>query len=156
MVETLELILNYPVNLAELKALITSPDEQRLIWPDSKFPFCETEWLEKLTFNDGHRSYYCLMNGEPVGHIALRSTDDAKTKRIVFIVVAPHCRQKGIGRFILDEIEKICLQEKLAERLTLRVRSHNNTAKSLYAKCGYRSYAIEGTAIDMEKLLISS
>ncbi|MBN1482400.1 GNAT family N-acetyltransferase [candidate division KSB1 bacterium] len=153
--ETLEMILNYSVNLDGLKKMITSPDEQRLVWPDSKFPFFDTEWLEKLAFNDGHRSYYCLMDGEPVGHLALRRTDDAHIRRIVFVVVAPHCRQKGIGRFMINEIEKICRREKLAEKLTLRVRSHNRIAKSLYEKCGYRVYAIEGTAMDMEKLLIS-
>ncbi|MBN1466759.1 GNAT family N-acetyltransferase [candidate division KSB1 bacterium] len=150
----MEMLLNYPVNLGGLKTLITSPDEQYLVWPDSHVPFREAEWLEKLDCDAGHRSYYCMIGGEAVGHIAIRKTDVAHIMRIVFVVVAPAHRKRGIGHYMLDEIEKICVRERLAEQLTLRVRSYNKIAQSLYQKCGYRVYAVEGTAIDMEKHLI--
>ena len=150
----MDMLLNYPVNLHGLKTLITSPYEQHLVWPDSKVPFCDMEWLDKLDYDEGHRSYYCSINGKAVGHIAIRKTDVAYTMRIVFVVVAPIHRKKGIGHYMLDEIEKICIREKLVEKLTLRVRSYNKIAQSLYQKCGYKVYAVEGTAIDMEKRLI--
>ncbi|MBN1559345.1 GNAT family N-acetyltransferase [candidate division KSB1 bacterium] len=149
----MEMLLNYPVNLQGLKTLITSHHEQYLVWPDSKVPFCETEWLKKLDYDEGHRSYYCMIDREAVGHIAIRKTDMQHTMRIVFVVVAPVYRKRGIGHYMLDEIEKICMREKLAEKLTLRVRSYNKIAQSLYQKCGYKVYAVEGTAIDMEKHL---
>ena len=152
----MEFKLNYPLDLSGLKAMITSPIEQHLVWPDSNVPFVETEWLEKLDYSQGHRSYYCLIDEQPVGHVGIRKTDSAQTKHIVFVVVAPLHREMGIARYMINEIEQICLREHLAERLTLRVRSYNKIAKSLYEKCGYSVFSVKGTALDMEKRLINS
>lgn len=149
----MEILLNYPINLDGLKSLITSQSEQFLVWPDASYPFYDQEWLEKLNYNEGHRSYYCIIEKTIVGHIAVRKTNGEHTMRIVFIVVAPHYRQIGIARFMVGEIERLCRQEKLAEKLSLRVRSYNKIAKTLYEKCGYVVYAVNGTAIDMEKTL---
>jgi len=61
---------------------------------------------------------------------------NASTGHILTIDVSPTHRQKGIGRMLLQAIERI-FKEKDMKTCHLEVREDNTAAISLYQKLGY-------------------
>jgi ribosomal-protein-alanine N-acetyltransferase len=52
------------------------------------------------------------------------------------IVVAPDCRQKGIGKHLLDNLLAIARETK-SESVLLEVRESNSLARTLYQRAGF-------------------
>ncbi|WP_442506559.1 GNAT family N-acetyltransferase [Novipirellula sp. SH528] len=87
------------------------------------------------------------VNGEPGGRLYLHRRDDEH--RIVDIALLPPFRGKGIGRRIMRQI----LGE--ADKLHLPVRihvEHNNPAKHLYDRLGFKKIDDTGVYFLMEHL----
>lgn len=82
-------------------------------------------------------------------------TDEA---HIVNLAVHPRLRKQGVGRLLLDHIEKKMRLQGL-KRALLEVRVGNTAARKLYEQKGYREnglrkdYYVDEDAVLMEKLL---
>ncbi|WP_233548286.1 GNAT family N-acetyltransferase [Aurantiacibacter zhengii] len=72
------------------------------------------------------------------------------------MAVLPGHRGHGIGRALMEAVEAEALKRG-ACKITLEVLSGNETAKALYAKCGYGDYELDpaaGKAMFWQKKLI--
>ncbi len=61
--------------------------------------------------------------------------------QIMNIAVLPEFRGRGIGKGLMNELEKVCI-ERNCEFISLEVAVDNISAVSLYKKCGYAQVAI--------------
>ena len=71
------------------------------------------------------------------------------------LAVLPGHRGKGIGRALMDAVDTEALKRG-ACKVTLEVLSGNDTAKTLYQRCGFGDYALDagtGTAMFWQKAL---
>lgn len=57
---------------------------------------------------------------------------------IMNIAVRPGFRRLGVGKAIMDHIERIALKERL-RRILLEVARNNKAGRALYKKCGFSS-----------------
>jgi len=55
-------------------------------------------------------------------------------------VVAPAFREQGIGKFLLDEVEKYARRNRYS-KINLEVRNDNIKAQNLYKKAGFKECA---------------
>lgn len=69
---------------------------------------------------------------------------------IARIAVDASCRRQGIGRKILEQVEKICA-EKAITRLLLDVRESNETARGFYLDYGFKEDGIRKNFYEMPK-----
>ncbi|MBX7151812.1 GNAT family N-acetyltransferase [bacterium] len=73
-------------------------------------------------------------------------------KGLIFrMYVAPYARRKGIGNLLMQELLKRIRQIKGIEIVWLTVLSHNDAAKSLYKKYGFRIFSVELNAIKWKR-----
>jgi ribosomal-protein-alanine N-acetyltransferase len=54
------------------------------------------------------------------------------------IAVHPDHRRDGLGRFIMDYVEKSCVQRGL-QKILLDVARRNTPARNLYKRCGFQT-----------------
>lgn len=76
------------------------------------------------------------LDGAPVGCVGLKRTnaDFSEVKRMW---VSPDARGLGLGRRLLEELERLAKQERI-KRLRLDTNKTLTEARALYAACGYR------------------
>lgn len=84
------------------------------------------------------------MTGYGIIYFAL---DEAEIARIA---VEDSCRRQGVGREILNQVEKIC-KEKGIRRLLLDVRESNETARGFYLSYGFIEDGARKNFYDMPK-----
>jgi ribosomal-protein-alanine N-acetyltransferase len=73
-------------------------------------------------------------DGVIVGYVCLMSLFEEA--QILDIAVAPDQRGKGIARLLMDYAVAVA-RDKRADVLALEVRSTNNSAITLYERCGF-------------------
>jgi len=105
--------------------------------------FPEDAWNENLISEElikGKQSYFALfLNDEMIAYLNGFTVDsEAELNRIA--VLTEH-RNKGIGRYLLNEYVKF-LKENGCTRLMLEVRETNHPAISLYASAGFKKDGI--------------
>jgi GNAT superfamily N-acetyltransferase len=97
------------------------------------------------------------LDGEAVGCGALRRLDDA-TGELKRMYVAPAARRLGVGRGLLDELERRARGLGL-RRLVLETGLRQHEAMAMYERAGYAriecfgEYEGGGASVCMEKLL---
>jgi ribosomal-protein-alanine N-acetyltransferase len=130
---------------------------ERLVYA-GELPWTKSAFLSEIYSRFKHLYLCILQNERIIGFIGVRLLgEDA---HITNIAVIPEYQSKGIGSFLLAEVQQYALKNK-CDRLTLEVRLSNIDAQRLYRKLGFVSRAIktayytEGNedALDMVKFL---
>jgi ribosomal-protein-alanine N-acetyltransferase len=97
------------------------------------------ELFEEELKRDLARYFVAEIDGEVAGYMGY--WEAPQEAHIINLAVGPKFRQKGLGAKMLDH----CLEfarKKGARLATLEVRTSNEAAQALYAKCGFRTVAI--------------
>lgn len=87
---------------------------------------------------DGQAAGYCIV------YFVL---DEGEIARIA---VDTSCRRQGVGRKLLEQVEKIC-EEKSIIRLMLDVRESNETARKFYRSFGFEEDGIRKNFYEIPK-----
>lgn len=96
---------------------------------DSLWTFASDETVRTLVTAKEKES------GELVGYYALQYVlDEAE---IAIIAVAAKFRRQGVGRELIEEIKKFCINKEI-KTLHLEVRSENEAALHLYRAMGFQ------------------
>jgi [ribosomal protein S18]-alanine N-acetyltransferase len=132
----MKLVLNDPLNLDRLAALLVDQDELLLVWPEAKFPFDQEQWHERLASHPGNRSYFIAFDGEMIGHVALLATGEAQTLAVSYVFIDPQYRGRGLGMQLMALVEAEA-RRLGARALRLRVRSYNPRARRVYEAAGF-------------------
>jgi RimJ/RimL family protein N-acetyltransferase len=149
----LALVLNTPLDLAPLRALLSDRDELYLVWPDATYPFDERQWRELLLSRPGNRSYFVAIDGAIVGHSALLETDEPHVYAISYLFIRPDQRGRGFGKELMSLIEIEARNIPGIQALRLRVRTYNPRAAHVYAAAGFVGEQQDGTLVIMRKSL---
>ncbi len=100
--------------------------------------FCQKQAFVVTAEIDGRIVGYCIV------YFAL---DEGEIARIA---VAASQRRQGVGREILNQVEKLCAERGIV-RLLLDVRESNETARSFYLQFGFREDGIRKHFYDMPR-----
>ena len=144
---------NAPLDTEGIAALIRDPADLRLVWPKALWPFDHGQWRETLAPEEGHRSFFFSVDGETVGHGAIRRLERPGACSINYLFLAKGWRGQGHGEEMVRSLEAYAGGRLGAGELTLVVRSYNQGAMRCYAKCGFETDFVEGTLIRMAKKL---
>jgi ribosomal protein S18 acetylase RimI-like enzyme len=98
----------------------------------------------KVQFPDAEH-WALLKNGRPVGRLIVNP--EAESFRVVDISVLPAERGCGLGSWVLGELLRRA--ERLAPLVRLQV-AHENPARRLYERFGFRAVDDDGQRISME------
>ena len=103
---------------------------EQLSFPDPWTRGMLEDWLHA----PGYIMLCAVHEGHPVGYAAAYRTVDEIN--IGSLAVFPVWRKRGIGKALLDELDRTALGLGLGG-ITLEVRASNEAAIALYRKCGY-------------------
>ncbi len=92
-------------------------------------------FAQRNTFN---RILIALVDGERAGSVAV-SLRRAHTAFVNFLLVVPQCRNRGIGRRMLEETITYSMEHGL-ERIRLETYSCLKAARKLYSRLGFAMY----------------
>ena len=104
-------------------------------------PWSEEAVLDLLRYDPagGGRVFKFALVAEGAGYVSVSGViDEAEVGNIV---VAPECRGRGYGRMLLEELENILASRGIG-KIFLEVDSTNQSALSLYRRCGFAEYGI--------------
>lgn len=125
----------------DVKELI---DVQRMVY-DGKIPWTRSAFLSELLSALPHL-YLCVEHSERlVGFIGCRLSDG--DGHITNIAILPAYQGKGLGTFLLKEIEAYAIKNQCTS-LSLEVRLGNREAQRLYRKVGFVSRAVKNGYYD--------
>ncbi len=77
---------------------------------------------------NSYRYQICLLDGKPVGYIALGDKNDIQ------YCVDPDYQGKGIGTFMVKELFN------KNDKLEAYVKTHNITSQKIFEKIGFKNY----------------
>ncbi len=100
--------------------------------------FCQKQAFVLIAELDGRIVGYCIV------YFVL---DEGEIARIA---VDTSCRRQGVGRELLNQVEKICTEKRMV-RLLLDVRESNKTAREFYLNYGFEEDGIRKNFYDMPK-----
>jgi ribosomal protein S18 acetylase RimI-like enzyme len=131
----------------------TRADEMTLVdWADEQ----KQDFL-RMQFEAQHRHYlstcpgasFSLIErrGEPIGRLYLHECDGEV--RIVDIALLPVARGQGVGTALLEEV--LASADVQGQRVTIHVE-HDNPARRLYERLGFREVESRGFHVFMERL----
>ncbi len=123
-------------------------------------PWSRNMFLEEMRQRHSRMTVF-RSQGELVGYMCFWEVLDEA--HLLNIAVHPQRRGHGVGKYMMDYLEKVSLQDGL-KRIILEVARRNNAARDLYKKCGFSSIgfrkkyyaAVEDDALVMEKWLGNS
>ena len=109
-------------------------------------------WTAKSIEDTYNQSQTFIVTAESEGKIAgycivYFVLDEGEIARIA---VDGLCRRQGVGRKLLEQVEKIC-KEKNIIRLMLDVRESNDSARKFYQSFGFEEDGIRKNFYDMPK-----
>ena len=124
----------------------------RVDWPDE-----HKQAFLRMQFEAQHRHYLSTYHGasfslverhgQPIGRLYLHERDGEV--RIVDIALLPAARGQGIGTALLDEV--LASAQARGQRVTIHVE-HDNPARRLYERLGFREVESRGFHVFMERL----
>lgn len=136
------------------------PDPKFLMqWagPKYTFPLSWEQMKSKIDETDLHKTKNVLFSAtipntfEIIGHIQLTIIDRAAgIGNIGSVLVFKEFRNKGFGSEIIREIVKFGFQDKNLNELGLNVFDYNLSAITCYQKIGFKEYAFEKNAREVE------
>ena len=120
-------------------------------------PWSRNMFMDELA-NQAASVIVFTFEGDLIGYLCFWEVVDEG--HLLNIAVHPSRRRDGLGSFIMDYLERCCVQRGLS-RILLDVARRNAPARNLYKKCGFHSigfrknyYAeVQDDALVMEKCL---
>ena len=122
----------------------TAADAERLagLLTDEGYPAGTSDLAARIERFSGAGSRVVVADagGEVIGfiafHVVARFETDERFVRIVTLVVDPGVRERGIGRQLLGEAERVAREEG-ATHLEITAGHHRPEARQLYESLGY-------------------
>lgn len=126
-----EQICHFPQNAEELF----------FMFPKAAYPFT----LSQLETAVGNRfdSTVVLQGEEVVGFANFYEIKDNHHCSIGNVIVNPKFRNQGIGKYLIQTMERIGIEKYKVSEMHLSCFNTNTNGLLLYAKLGYEPYAIE-------------
>ena len=147
-------ILNFPVDVNLIHALVEDDQDLRLMMPSAEIPFDEKQWEEILSPTSNSLSFIVKKENETIGHFALLRIDkEIKEATLGLIYLTNKLRKTGTAHDLLKLAEQTAKNLFEIKTLKLNVRSFNLSAYNLYLKSGYTEYENIETLIRMQKSL---
>lgn len=112
------------------------------LFSDEGYPAGPSDVASRLEHFNGPTSIAAVaeVEGEPLGfvgfHVVARLESDAGFVRVVALVVDPGARDRGVGRLLMEEAERIG-REAGAVFIEVTAGHHRPDAKRLYESLGY-------------------
>lgn len=107
---------------------------------------CEQALKRFLQYDLAH-CYLAKLNRDYVGFISLSLgisiSKGYPVLRVDGLYTAPNCRNKGVGRKLMQHAVKLATENK-AHRLQLETDDDNSAARALYTKLGFEQLAGKG------------
>lgn len=126
-----EKICNLPQNEEELF----------FMFPKADFPLTVSR-LES-TVDSRFDSTVVLLNDEIVGFANFYEVKEGEYCSIGNVIVSSSFRNRGIGQFLIEAMEKIGIEKYHVSEFRLSCFNTNTNGFFLYSKSGYRPYGIE-------------
>lgn len=149
--DMLYLSKNDPLDFSILATMLSDPADLKLVWPEARHPFDETEWLASFPGIDPSASYYVLTGDGPAGHAALFGTTEPDRLHLAWVYLKPELRGNGIGQQLLSLLEAHATDALRAVALTLKTNTFNPRAYHIYSKAGFYETDQQGDTIFMRK-----
>ncbi|TCG06934.1 hypothetical protein BZM27_22935 [Paraburkholderia steynii] len=105
--------------------------------PAIAFPL-QSDLIATELVKEGQRSFSVLEGGRVVGFGQFWVIEPGAV-HIGRVIVSPHCRGRGIGRYLVQALVMEGLSSTGAGRATLRVACGNDRARALYASMGFEA-----------------
>ena len=115
--------------------LIEKRDRLEINWSDQAI----SDHLQK----ENNFNFYLLDNDHPIGVLIghfLYQDQKVSEFEILHIAVLPEFRNQGLGRMILEELEKQLKSTEKSVKIFLEAIAINKFAIKLYEKLGYKAY----------------
>ena len=115
--------------------LIEKRDRLEINWSDRAI----SDHLQK----ENNFNFYLLDNDHPIGVLIghfLYQDQKVSEFEILHIAVLPEFRNQGLGRMILEELEKQLKSTGKSVKIFLEASAINKFAIKLYEKLGYKAY----------------
>ena len=115
--------------------IIQKRDRLEINWSDQAI----SDHLQK----ENSFNFYLLDNDHPIGVLIghfLYQDQKVSEFEILHIAVLPEFRNQGLGRMILEELEKQLKSTGKSVKIFLEASAINNFAIKLYEKLGYKAY----------------
>jgi ribosomal-protein-alanine N-acetyltransferase len=122
-----------PADAADIAAMSRDEIEQGLVWS-------WTEERVRHAIDSAHVNVALIRDDQALIAFGIMAYRDEKASLLLFSVRPSHRRQ-GIGRTLLDWLEKVAREAGL-RRVLLECRRDNAAARNFYAENGYHELAI--------------
>ena len=132
------------VKTNDLKTICQFPrnaEELFFMFPKAEYPFTVSQ-LE-IAINNRFDSTVVLLNKEIVGFANFYEVKENKYCSIGNVIVNANYRNQGIGRFLIDTMERIGQEKYNVSEFHISCFNTNTVGLLLYSKLGYEPYDIE-------------
>jgi ribosomal-protein-alanine N-acetyltransferase len=121
--------------------------EKSQSWIIEKRDHLEINWSDQAISDhlqkENNFNFYLLDNDHPIGVLIghfLYQDQKVSEFEILHIAVLPEFRNQGLGRMILEELEKQLKSTGKSVKIFLEASAINKFAIKLYEKLGYKAY----------------
>ena len=133
-------------DLPALRAIARVSHRSSRFYADANFPVERASalyeaWIETSCRGDADSVLVAEYEHRPVGYISLHLDQDRKGK-IGILGVSEDCRQKGIGRHLVNEA-LLWLAERGVGEISVVTQGRNYEAQRLYQRCGFLSHSVQ-------------
>lgn len=133
-----------PAIQQELQTVLTwiKTPEQLKLWggPALSFPPETARTWHEIEARDGNSFALVDADGQLVGFGQTLSRA-ANVIHLGRIIVSPHCRGKGLGRLLCEQLINVANEQSRPDYITLNVYKNNGAAFSLYTAIGFEVMA---------------
>ena len=118
-------------------------ERSHMLWCARRFPYPLTregfeEQLTALSRDSGDRFFTAVQeDGAPVGFFGLTVRGETRTGWLKFVIVAPACRGRGIGREMVGLAVRTALETPGVDSVRLSVFAENPAALRCYEAAGF-------------------
>ncbi|MDR8413936.1 GNAT family N-acetyltransferase [Nonomuraea sp. 3-1Str] len=86
-------------------------------------------------------------DGSLVGHVGLRGEPGGASVRLGMVLVAPAARGRGCGAAMVEAALGVAFADPAVERVELGVYAHNDSARRIYERLGFRAGRVHPRSI---------
>ena len=131
-----------------LEALSNNPDSFGTMYQEEAIMTMD-KFRERIPVDNNNFILGCYQDRKLIGIVAFHQESRIKVKHKAYIrsmYIKPECREKGIGKLLLNELIERAKAINEIEILLLDVVTNNLIAKQLYLSFGFQIYGIEKMA----------
>ncbi|WP_317933146.1 GNAT family N-acetyltransferase [Halioxenophilus sp. WMMB6] len=127
-------------HFADIACLVSTPEELYLVYPRGRFPW-SGEQVKALAVSRREPTVV-LVDGQVVAFANLCNVDPGAVAFIGNVIVADPFKGRGIGQALIRHMIELC-QNRYSAVAHLAVFGFNARALLLYARLGFKPYAVE-------------